>query len=272
MIDTLKKEWQAQISLLLFGILTVWWFISPSFKPSPDARFLGDFGSIYVILAFLGALWGMVIAKKWGGYKSIMGKAILFFSLGLMAQVFGQVTYAYFSFVLHVVVPYPSLGDLGYFGSIPIYILGVYYLAKASGVNITLRLFRKKLQAIIVPAGMLFTGYYLFLRTYEFDWSNPVKIFLDFGYPLGQAFYVSLAFLAYLLTRGVLGGIMKSKVLFILGALCMQFLSDYVFLYQSSQGTWSVGGVNDYMYLIAYFTMTLGLLQLKTVYDHLRST
>ena len=89
---------------------------------------------------------------------------------------------------------------------------------------------------------MLAVGYFLFLQGYEFDWSDPLKVFLDFGYPFGQAIYVSIAILTYLLSRGILGGIMKGKILFILFALCMQFLSDYTFLYQSSKGTWSVGG------------------------------
>lgn len=269
MIETIKREWQAKVAIIIFFILTVWWFYSPQFKTSPDARFFGDFPSIYAILALWGAIWGINISQKWGLLKSVMGKAILMFSLGLIAQVFGQVVYAYFSFYQHIAVPYPSLGDLGYFGSIPLYIYGVVLLAKASGVSIGLKSFKNKLQAIFIPILVLAVGYYLFLQGYEFNWNDPVKIFLDFGYPFGQAIYISLAFLTYLLSRGVLGGVMKSRVLFLLFALSMQFASDYTFLYQSSRGLWAVGGINDYMYLVAYLLMTLALIQLKTVLDKL---
>lgn len=269
MLETIKKEWQAKLAVLLFFLLTVWWVVSPSVQKMMGGRFFGDFPSIYVIMALCGAIWGIAISEIWGGLKSVMGKAVLMFSLGLFAQVFGQIYYAYLSFYKHVDVPYPSIGDIGYFGSIPLYILGVLFIAKASGVKIGVRSFSSKIQAFLIPLVVLAAGYFLFLQGYEFDWSNPIKLFLDFGYPLGQAVYVSFAILTFLLSRGILGGIMKSKILFILFALSIQFLSDYTFLYQSSRGIWSVGGINDYMYLFAYFLMTLGLLQLKTVLSKL---
>ncbi len=263
MLETIKKQWDGQFAVVIFLVLTVWWLISPSFQQSPDVRFFGDFGSIYVIMALLGGIWGIRISEKWGGIKSIMGRATLMFSLGLFAQAFGQLVYAYYSFYKHISVPYPSLGDVGYFGSIPLYIYGVILLGQASGVKLGLRSFKNKIQAVIIPIAMLILSYTLFLQEYEFDWSNPVKIFLDFGYPLTQAIYVSLAMLTYLLSKNVLGGIMKNKIFFILIALGVQFLSDYTFLYQSIRGIWSVGGFNDYMYLISYFVMTLALLQLR---------
>lgn len=268
MIEVVQKGWQAKIAFLLFVLLTIWWFIG---LKNPDApRYFGDFPSIYAIMALWGGIWGIMIAQKWGGFGSVMGKAMLMFALGLFAQVFGQLAYAYLAFFQGIDVPYPSIGDIGYFGSIPLYILGVVYLGQASGVKIGLSSQIKKLQAIILPLLVLGTGYYLFLQGYEFDWSDPVKIFLDFGYPLGQAVYVSLAILTYLLSRGVLGGIMKSKILFLIFALVIQFLSDYTFLYQSSRGVWKAGGANDYMYLVAYFVMALSLIQFEIVFKKLK--
>lgn len=269
MIETIKREWQAKVAILLLLLLTVWWIISPSVQTSMGGRFFGDFPSIYGIMALWGGFCGIFIAVKWGGVKSIMGKAILMFSLGLFAQEFGQMAYAYLSFYKNIEVPYPSVGDIGYFGSIPLYIYGVVLLARASGVTIGLKSFQSKVQAVLIPIVLLIGSYFLFLQGYEFDWSNPLKIFLDFGYPFGQAIYLSFAILTFLLSRGVLGGVMKSRILFMLFALSVQFLADYVFLYQSSRGMWSVGGVNDYMYLIAYFLMALALIQLKTVLDKL---
>lgn len=271
MLYTIKKEWQAKVTVLYFLAVTVWWFIGPSFKTSSDARFLGDPGSVYFLIAIIGTIWGFVISAQWGGLKSILGKAIFFFALGLAGQVFGQFSYGYYPFALHEAAPYPSLGDIGYFGSIPFYTLGIYFLALTSGVKISARSFAQKLQTIIVPLFVLAIGYILFLQGYTIDWTNPIKTFLDFGYPLGQAFYVSLALLTYSLSKGTLGGIMKTKILFILFALFVQFLADYIFLYQSNKGFYAVGGLADYMYFTAYTLMTLGLIQFKTVYDRLQS-
>lgn len=269
MLETLKKEWQAQVAVGLFILLTVWYFLSPSFQTVEGERFLGDFPSIYGVMALWGAIWGLSISKKWGFTKSIMGKAILFFSLGLFAQEFGQIVYAYFSFFEHIEIPYPSLGDVGYFGSIPLYIYGVMLLGQASGVHISMKTFASKIQAILIPVVIVAIGYVLFLRGYEFDWSEPVRIFLDFGYPIGQAIYIAIAILTYSLTRGILGGSMKPRILFFLFALVVQFFADFVFLIQAYYQQWSAGNWNNYMYLTAYFLMTLALIQLKTTYDNL---
>jgi hypothetical protein len=270
MVETIRKEWQAKAALVIFVLLTVWWVVGLLYPDLYKTRFFGDFPSIYGVMALWGGLWGIVIAQKWGGMRSVMGKAIIMFSLGLFAQEFGQLAYAYLAFYKHIEVPYPSIGDIGYFGSIPFYIYGTVLLATASGVQIKLRSFAHKLQAIIIPVVVLCVGYFLFLQGYTVDWSNPIKVFLDFGYPLAQAIYISIAMLTYLLSRGILGGVMKNKILFILFALSIQFLSDYTFLYQSSRGLWAAGGINDYMYLISYFVMTLGLFQLDTVLSKLR--
>ena len=270
MIETIKKEWQVKVAVVLLLALTVWWGVGLLHPDTYSTRYFGDYPSIYGVMALWGGFWGFSISKHWGGMKSVMGKAIIMFSLGLFAQEVGQIIYAYYSFVEHIAVPYPSLGDIGYFGSIPLYIYGVYLLAKASGATIKLQSYRHRIPAILIPLIMLALGYILFLQTYEFDFSNPIKIFLDFGYPFGQKIYISLAIVTYLLSKGVLGGVMKNRILFILFALFIQFLSDFTFLYQSSRGTWSVGGINDFMYLCAYFLMTLSLLQLATVLRKLK--
>lgn len=268
MLKTLKKELLAQIALALFVFFTIFWIINTLFFPigSPSHEW---FANTYGILALWGGAWGLVISKKWGGFKSIIGKAILFFSFGLLAQVFGQVAYSYYYYYLGVEIPYPSLGDLGYFGSIPLYIFAVLLLARASGVKISLRSFKSKAQAVIIPILILGFSYYAFLQGYEFDWSAPLVIFLDFGYPLGQATYISFAILTYLLSKKTLGGIMKGKIFLILFALVIQYIADYHFLYQISKDTWYASGPNDYIYLASYFAMAIGLIQLKTTADGL---
>lgn len=271
MIETVQKEWKAKIAVILFVLLSIWWVVNNLIIGNSSIAYntFFDFGEFYGYMALLGGTWGVLIAQKWGGFKSVMGKAMMMFSLGLFAQEFGQLFYAWYNNIYNVAGPYPSIGDIGYFGSVLLYITGVVYLARAAGVKIRLKLFMTNPLALIIPIGMLSIGYFLFLKGYEFDWSNPVKIFLDFGYPFGQAIYISLAILTYLLSRGVLGGIMKNKILFLLFALMVQFLADYTFLYQSSNGSWEVGGTNDFIYLAAYFSMTLALIQFESVYKKL---
>ncbi|MBP9716575.1 MAG: hypothetical protein KBD51_01390 [Candidatus Levybacteria bacterium] len=269
MLETIQKEWQAKIILLIFAAYVAVW-LSLQFPQTRNSLLLDLYGQTYGIVALFGGIWGLFIAKPWGFLKSAMGKAIVFLSLGLLAQVFGQVAYTVYIYVLHVSIPYPSVGDVGYFGSIPLYIIGTIYLAKVSGVRVSMRSVVSKIQAIIIPILILGAAYLLFLQNYEFDWSLPLTMFLDFGYPLGQAIYISIALLTYLLSRNLLGGVMKTKILFILFALFMQFLSDYVFLFQVSRGTWELGGISEFIYLVAYLLMAIGILQLKTMVKKLQ--
>ncbi len=259
-----KSAW---LLLAMFLILTIWWVVL-QFLGYTDISLQRNliWGASYQVIAIFGGIAGLVISKSWGFTSSAMGRAILAFSFGLLLQSFGQSVFSYYNLVLGVDIPYPSLADVGYFGSIPFYIYGIVLLAKLAGTRISLRSFLNQIQALLIPLAMLTFSYYFFLRGYEFDWSNPLKIILDFGYPLGQAIYVSIALLTFVLSKGVLGGIMKFKILFILFALAIQYIADYNFLYQAMTSTWQNGGYGDFVYLLAYLFMGLGLLQLKTKY------
>ncbi len=253
----------AQIAFILFLVFTVWWILlSPfnSVSPYPESRTI--WSVTYQVIALLGGINGLFIATKWGGSKSLIGRSILAFSIGLLLQSFGQFVYSYYLLSLHVDAPYPSLGDVGFFGTIPFYIYGVVLLAKASGVKVSIRSFSKKLQAIIIPLVMLTVSYYFFLRGYEFDWTHPVTIFLDFGYPLGGAIYVSLTILTLLLSRKFLGGIMRTPILFILIALLFEYIADFLFPYTVSKETYFAGSYVDYLYVIAYSLMALSLIRI----------
>ena len=267
MLETVKGSAIAKILLILFIVYTIWWLLLNFTGSAGTKQYNVElFTNTYGIIAAIGGIAGIFIASRWGLLKSVMGKSIIFFSLGLLAQEFGQLSYAYYIYILHIGVPYPSVGDIGYFGSVILYILGIYHLSIASGAKIGLRLFFSRLQAIIIPLIILIIAYLFFLKGYVFDWTAPVKIFLDFGYPFGEAFYISLAILTFLLSRGVLGGLMKKYILSFIFALVVQFIADFSFLYQSNQGTWAPGGINDFIYVISYTIMSISLLQLYTVY------
>lgn len=269
--QVLTRDRQAQLLLLVFGGLTAWWTILQylGFEEISEFRNL-VWAATYQIVALLGGLWGLMIAyRSWGGPQSVVGRAVMAFGIGLLLQVFGQSTFSFYNLFLGVDIPYPSLADIGFFGSIPLYIYGAVLLARASGVVVSLHSYASKIQAALIPLVMLVFSYSSFLRGYEFDWSAPLRVLLDFGYPFGQAIYVSIAILAYLLSRKILGGAMKERVLFILLALFIQYLADYNFLYQAIQETWQNGSYGDYIYLVAYFLLALGLLQFKA--EHVRS-
>lgn len=264
MWEIFKQQWSVKIAVAFFIFFTVWWVILQFMNLPPESDYNQLWGGTYGVVALWGGICGVIIAQKWGGFHSVMGRSILFFALGLLSQEIGQVAYTYYISFLHQPVPYPSIGDFFFYITIPFYIIAVINLARASGIHISLRSFRIKLQSLLIPTGILLISYFFFFQQYEFDWSQPLKTFLDLGVPVGQAIYISFAILTYALTRGVLGGLMKSKVLFILFALLAQYVADWTFLYQASREIWYTGGINDYMFFCAYVLMTLSLLNLNT--------
>jgi hypothetical protein len=43
-------------------------------------------------------------------------------------------------------------------------------------------------------------------------------------------------------------------------AFVLQYAADFMFLYQHNNDTWKTAGLNELVYLIAYFVMTLSLI------------
>lgn len=257
------------VAALIFATFTAFWSYLGIKGLRGDTNEAELFSALYGSMALFGGLVGLTISKRWGGSKSLIGKSVLFISLGLLAQAAGQITYSMYTYLFHQEIPYPSFGDFWYFGSVILYILAMWSLLKALNVKTGLKSHKNKFLILVLPIALLSFSYFEFLRGYEFDFSNPLVVFLDFGYPFGQAIYVSLALLAYLLARPYLGGIMKPVISFLIVALVIQYVSDFTFLYQVSKETWETGGINELMYLVSYFVMTLSLIMFNSAIDKL---
>ena len=254
----------AQVLILYFVFLLVWWaWLNVSGNTNTEISYW--YGAAYPVIALAGGIGGLLLSRKWGGWKSIMGRGIIFLALGLLGQAFGQFTWTFYNLVLQVEVPYPSIADIGYLSIIPFYSLAMVNFARASGVHLSLRSYMSKLQAVIVPVVMLIFSYVLFLRDYEFDFSSPVRILLDFGYPMGEAIIISTAILTLWLSRSYLGGLMKPKIRYIIFAFFVLYITDYAFLYQASRDTYVNGGIVDLLYTASFLIMSIGLIVVSTL-------
>lgn len=264
MLASFRRDKRAQLILGIVLAYLVWWHFLDYGHIETEGHVLDWFAGTYGVIALIGGLCGVVISNKWGGFKSVLGRAILMFSLGLLAQEFGQLTYAYYIIVKAVEIPYPSIGDIGYFGSVLLYIYGTVLLARAAGTKFSLKDVGSKVLAIGVPAILLVSSYLFFLKGYEFDSSAPLITVLDLGYPLGQAIYIAIAIVAFLLSRKMLGGVMRGKILLIILALCAQYAADFNFLFQANRETWITAGYGDILYMVSYALMAFALFNIST--------
>lgn len=270
--SSLLKDRKLQVVVIFFVVFVTWriWLLFnisatdlEKWHSSPESFW---WGALYQLIAIFGGVFGFLIAKHWGGFKSTLGRALSFISFGLLLQAFGQTVITYYVYFQNEAL-YPSIADIGFFGSVLFYIYGVIVLARASGLSISIRDFFNKIQSILIPFGILLFSYFAFLKDYNIDYSNPVKVFLDFGYPLGQAFYISVVVLIFFTLRRTWGGLMKNSISFLLCALLMQYLSDFTFLYQSNKGSYVPGGIVDFMYLTSYFLMSFSLIFLGNTFS-----
>jgi hypothetical protein len=264
-----KNKIQLFVSVVFLGFV-IWW---ASFQHVVGKQGLSVqwFGGTYGLMALTGAIIGFSAAKKWGGFKAVLGKALIFFSLGLLAQEAGQLILTYYTYGLKMATPYPSWGDIAYFGSTLSYLCGGIFLTKAVGIKFSLKNTKYKAVALIIPAVLFAASFAVFLHHHQYDWHHPVTVFLDLGYPLGDATYISLAIIAYLLSRKMLGGIMRASIIILIFALIVQYIADFTFLYQSSRGTYLAGKFDDLFYLVAYFITTTAMIRFLSAYQGLSS-
>lgn len=251
-----------KITIILFIIFGGWWVILYYYFHSLLIQQNLYWTAVYQLIALWGGIFGLFSSRRWGRYRSFMGRAVIYFSIGLLLQFFGESVFSYYTTVLGVDIPYPSIADIGYFGSVIFYLLGIVSVAKVAGVVVRLRNLGSEACALLIPIGVLVFSYVFFLSSYTFDWSSPLRIFLDFGYPLGEALYVSIAILALILSRNILGGTMKSPLTFLMGALVAQYFAEFNFLYQAANSTWVNGGYGDFLYTFAYFLMAISLVKI----------
>ena len=263
----IKNKLVILVTIIFLGY--VGWWASFQSIVEDQGKSVQWFGGTYGFMALIGAVIGYFAAQKWGGFKTILGKALMFFSLGLLAQEAGQLIYTYYTYGAHIDVPYPSWGDAAYFGSVLLYICGGIFLAKAVGVKFSLRPTKSNIIAIGIPLALLIASYWIFLNNHVYDTSQPLTVFLDFGYPMGQAIYISLGLVAYLLCIKMLGGVMRAGILFLIFALFVQYISDWTFVYQTSRDLWIPGKFDDLFYLMAYFVMTITMIKFHLIYRDL---
>ncbi|MDO8590133.1 MAG: hypothetical protein Q7R69_02575 [bacterium] len=217
------------------------------------------------LIPMLGGITGLIIAKQWGAFRSAVGRAIIFLSLGLIS--WGLGTYIFsgvYNFLLQVEVPYPSLADVGYILSLPLWVIGIIQLSRATGAKYGLRSFNGKLVFLTIPVIVILLSYYLLVvvaRGGHIDLSNSgiLKIFFDLAYPVSDVIILTLATLIYGLSFNYFGGVYKKAVYFMLAGFLIMYCADFLFSYTTTLGTWRPANWVDLLFTTAVFILSMGV-------------
>lgn len=231
---------------------------------------INDFYSFsFGLIPLIGGLWGILLSLSWGGLRSYVGKSIFFISAGSFSWGIGTMIWAYYNFFAGVAVPYPSIADLFYVVTIPLWILGMTNLSHATGTHSGFKTGAGKILVFAIPLAVLAASYYLLVVIARegvliSSFEGYLKLFLDLAYPLGDAIILTLAVLVYGLSRKYLGGMYKIPVNILLVGFLVMYFADFTFSYTTTKETFYTGNFGDLIFTIALFLITFGTFGLDT--------
>lgn len=259
-INTVVKILILNYAVALVTVLALFFFQSRSslFNNLYGVLFLG-------FIPLVGGINGLTVAKHWGSFQSAVGRAIIFLSLGLISWGFGTYIFSgVYNFLLHVEVPYPSLADVGYIISLPLWAIGIIQLSRATGAKYGLRSSKGKVLSFLVPALVIALSYYLLVvvaRGGSIDFSDPaiLKLFFDLAYPIGDVVILTLATSVYALSYNYFGGLYKKVIYTILLGFVLMYLADFSFSYSTTLNTFYPADWVDLLFTTAMFVLSVGV-------------
>lgn len=263
MLQNVKKIDAIKFLSTYFGAMVLWWLFL-FFTNSTDNLSNYLFAFFFGLIPIFGGIFGIRNFNKWGGLRSFVGKGLLFVSLGLITWGVGQVIFSYYNLFLDVEVPYPSLADVSFILSWPLWGIGIFNLSRATGVKFALRNAKGRTLLIIIPAIAIIASYYLLVTiarggVIELDTSNALKLFFDLFYPIGSVVLLTMSALVYSLSFSYLGGRFKIPIYLILVGFIVNYMADFSFSYTTTVETFFSGNWVDLLFATAMFIISLGL-------------
>lgn len=214
-------------------------------------------------LAFFGGLFGLFTARHWGSFRSAVGKGLIFLSLGVFTWAIGNFVFSYYVFFLNTNIPYPSVADIFFTLALPFWIIGMVYLAKATGVKYGLRRKVGQLYLVVFPILSFIISYYLLVTIGRggtiTSGGDALKMFFDFAYPVGDVVIITIAFLVYGLSLKYLGGKYRLPTIIILFGFVLMFFADFSFSYTTTLGIYYGAHPIDLLFVAAMFAMGFGI-------------
>ena len=171
-------------------------------------------------------------------------------------------------FFTDIEVPYPSIADAVFILSWPLWTYGLLQIYKVAGIKYALRDRKGKIALIVIPLLIIAASYYLLFqvaRGGQISWDNSlVKLFFDLFYPIGDVVILTLVVLIYTLSRNFLGGMYKKPIIWLLGGFTLNYASDLIFSFTTTNETYFNGHVVDFLFITTMFVLSLGLSFLST--------
>lgn len=263
MIRNFKVNKLSFIVLVYFCLMLLYW-VGLQIKGSTDLTINLFYSFTLNTLSFMGGVFGVFVSLRWGGFRSILGRGLLLMSLGLISWgALGGYVWSYYNFILHQEIPYPSLSDVGFLGAVPLWAIGMFFLAKATGVKYGLKNRAGKAYLFLLPILSFLASYYLLVTVARHgsvsDGGSSIKVFFDFAYPIGDVAIITIALLIFGLTLKLLGGLYRQPIHLLLAGFIGMFFADMAFSYSTTVETYYNGNYADLLFTIGLFLIGFGI-------------
>jgi len=211
------------------------------------------FSDTYFIVASVGCLGSILAAQLWHNTYNNVGKALLFFGLGLLLQVLGQISYTSYYIAFDIANPYSTYGEIFYILSPFMFTIGIVYLYRGMGLSVfdyKAALENKSTQLVILTAMFLVLCY----KVYAIS-ADLLIAYYTFISLLNAVLTVWLV----LATRHILQGAFSLSFILLASGFLSLHTSEVLYLKYTIEGGWQAGGISDIFCLIAYAFLGLGI-------------
>jgi hypothetical protein len=165
------------------------------------------------------------------GFRTNLGKMILFFGFGMIFDWAGGMIWVYYNLILSVRIPYPSFADASYMLFAPCFVIGALYMIQLYQTQITRRLI---IDSIVIIFLAFITIFGLFARPDLSAGLSFVEKFTNIYYPFSDVIFASMALIVLRVGRGKAH---PSLYIFTVG-IALQTIADLLFAYRSALGVY----------------------------------
>jgi hypothetical protein len=233
-------------------LVTDWGATAPDWNPANPWHpyYFGVVNATFVLVPFL--LFQLPTARRYGGWSSSIGRAIITFGVGTVLWGFGN----FFWFWKNVQgedAPYPSLADAGYLAVLPFAAWSLWELSKVVGVRgrdwlwlpVAL-LVAFPLNAWIMLPERLLPGDLSGPEAGTFD--TPLAAVISSTYVLSDVVLLAVAAIVAIGARRAAGGRFLAPVLAVTASIVLLYVGDLVFNYRIAKDTFYNAEVSDLLY------------------------
>jgi hypothetical protein len=238
--------------LVFFLIIILLWSALLTFTGYKTTSWNYGFNFAYALFYMIGGVIGVWGAKSIG-IKNNLGKAFVYFGLGLASFSLAIITWAFYNFYLMIEIPYPSLADVFFIAFYPLTFLGLLYLIRAHSEVIKTTILVESLIILAVNAIAILAFTNLLPR--DLTQGRIANIFNSI-YPVGDILIASTAFIVFRISVGRMHrGLMMLVAAFVIGVI-----ADLLFAFRTSTHAYWNGDISDVLYAIGGFLFALGLI------------